>query len=268
MITWKTSADPGPPRRVQWPRNRRPAPARRSISSRRRKSRSGPATRRTLHTGPDRPVYGTAQGRLLTAAEYERRIVSLDVAAGLNVTRGLMARVVCVHGIAQQLRGEQTLLRAWSPAITDGVIRAGGRPVPADDVAMAFYGDLFRPPGELLAVGDPFYGPEDVRPGFEQELLLAWWRHAATVDPSVPPPDADTLVRVPRSVQKLRPDRPFLRVAVRPRLPGRRPCTRCRMETSHRPKACYEGTGSVGPAVRRDAVHEMPLGEEEHDDHR
>ncbi|MGH3693707.1 MAG: hypothetical protein ACRDRX_06890 [Pseudonocardiaceae bacterium] len=28
--------------------------------------------------------------------------------------------------------------------------RAGAGPVPAGDIAMAFYGDLFRPPGELL----------------------------------------------------------------------------------------------------------------------
>ncbi|MGH3756992.1 hypothetical protein [Actinophytocola sp.] len=57
--------------------------------------------------------------------------------------------------------------------------RAGGDPVPAGDVAMAFYGDLFRPPGELLAVGDPFYRAEDVREGVEQELL-EWWRRTPT----------------------------------------------------------------------------------------
>ncbi len=130
-----------------------------------------------------------------------------------------MARIVCVHGIAQQLRGEQTLLQAWWPAIADGVARAGGPPVPAGDVAMAFYGDLFRPPGELLAVGDPLYSAEDVRPGLEQELLLAWWRQASAVDDGVPPPDADTLVRVPRSVQTalraLSRSRFFARVALR-----------------------------------------------------
>lgn len=130
-----------------------------------------------------------------------------------------MARIVCVHGIAQQLRGEQTLLQAWWPAIADGVRRAGGDTVPASDTAMAFYGDLFRPPGEQLGVGDPFYVAEDVLPGLEHELLLAWWRYAALVDDAVPPMDADTLVRVPRSVQTalraLSRSRFFARVALR-----------------------------------------------------
>jgi hypothetical protein len=66
---------------------------------------------------------------------------------------------------------------------------------------MAFYGDLFRPLGELLAPGDPIYGAADVEPGLEQELLFAWWRAAAMVDARVAPPDANTLVRVPGSVR-------------------------------------------------------------------
>jgi len=45
-----------------------------------------------------------------------------------------MARIVYVHTIAQQLRGEQTLLPAWWPAIADGVHRAGGSPAPVTDV--------------------------------------------------------------------------------------------------------------------------------------
>jgi hypothetical protein len=66
---------------------------------------------------------------------------------------------------------------------------------------MAFYGDLFRPLGQPLAVGDPRYKATDVQPGFETDLLLAWWAEAARVEPQIAPPDADTLVRAPGSVQ-------------------------------------------------------------------
>jgi hypothetical protein len=112
-----------------------------------------------------------------------------------------MAQVVCVHGVGKQVLGEQSLLRDWQPALADGVARAGGGPVGVEDVAMAFYGDLFRPAGELLAVGDPRYGAKDVEPGWERDLLLAWWREAAAADDRVAPPDGDTLVRAPGSVQ-------------------------------------------------------------------
>jgi len=66
---------------------------------------------------------------------------------------------------------------------------------------MAFYGDLFRPSGRSLAVGDPLYTAEDVEPGFEQELLHAWWLAASQTDPQVVAPDERTLARTPRSVQ-------------------------------------------------------------------
>src|SRR5690349_12561386 len=103
-----------------------------------------------------------------------------------------MARIVCVHGVGKQLLGEQSLLRDWGPALLDGLTRAGAGQVQVEDIAMAFYGDLFRPAGELLAVGDPIYTAKDVESGWEQELLLAWWREAAEVDPRVAPPDGDT----------------------------------------------------------------------------
>ncbi|WUH90236.1 hypothetical protein OG900_09055 [Streptomyces sp. NBC_00433] len=114
-----------------------------------------------------------------------------------------MARVVAVHGIGQQLLGEETLLAGWWPAMADGLRRAGaGAVVSRSDVVMAFYGDVFRPPGEVLAVGDPSYTAADVGEGFERELLASWWRAAADSDPAVAPPEgADTLVATPRSVQ-------------------------------------------------------------------
>jgi hypothetical protein len=51
-----------------------------------------------------------------------------------------MARIVYVHGVGKQLLGEQSLLRDWGPALADGLTRAEAAPVPADEVAMAFYG--------------------------------------------------------------------------------------------------------------------------------
>jgi hypothetical protein len=112
-----------------------------------------------------------------------------------------MARIVCVHGVGKQVSGEQSLLRDWLPALADGLIRADAGGVPVGDVAMAFYGDLFRPSGQMLAVGDPVYGVKDVEPGWERDVLFAWWRAAAAVDDRVAAPDGDTLVRVPGSVQ-------------------------------------------------------------------
>lgn len=113
-----------------------------------------------------------------------------------------MGRIVCVHGIGQQVAGEHSVLRDWTPALLDGLTRAGhGGAATVDDIAMGFYGNLFRPPGELLAIGDPIFTADDVEPGLEEDLLLAWWQEAARVDPKVAPPEADTLVRAPGSVQ-------------------------------------------------------------------
>lgn len=114
-----------------------------------------------------------------------------------------VARVLTVHGIGKQGDGEDTLLKEWWPSLIDGLRSVGAEGVLArSDVAMAHYGRLFRRAGEFLAVGDPPYRAEDVEEGFEQELLQAWWRAAADIDPAVPSPGADnTLVATPRWVQ-------------------------------------------------------------------
>ncbi|MCT9081540.1 hypothetical protein [Streptomyces fulvoviolaceus] len=112
-----------------------------------------------------------------------------------------MARIVGVHGVGKQRLGGNTLLKDWQPALADGLDRAGGPGLAANDLHMAFYGDLFRPPGNTLAVGDPMFTADDVDEGFEAELLLEWWEACARTDPAVPPPGADTLARSPRAVQ-------------------------------------------------------------------
>ncbi|MBJ3810528.1 hypothetical protein [Streptomyces flavofungini] len=107
-----------------------------------------------------------------------------------------------MHGIGKQTLGEETLRRQWLPALNDGLTHDGAADRLAEaDVAVAFYGNLFRPDGEFLAAGGPPYTSADVEEGFERELLLAWWQAAAASDPAVVPPEADTLVSMPRSVQ-------------------------------------------------------------------
>jgi hypothetical protein len=111
-------------------------------------------------------------------------------------------RVVCVHGIGQQLEEDQSLLAAWLPALLEGLMSAASPGAIGDgEVGMAFYGDLFLPPGSRLGLGDPMFTAADVLPGLESDLLLQWWAHAAEVDDRVVPPGAETLVRTPAAVQ-------------------------------------------------------------------
>ena len=111
-----------------------------------------------------------------------------------------MARIVGVHGVGKQRLGSNTLLKDWEPALADGLDRAGCPQLVSGDLHMAFYGDLFRPAGHTLAVGDPMFTADDVDEP-EAELLMEWWAACARVDPAVPPPGADTLARSPRAVQ-------------------------------------------------------------------
>ncbi|MGH3889703.1 MAG: hypothetical protein ACRDSZ_24590 [Pseudonocardiaceae bacterium] len=172
-----------------------------------------------------------------------------------------MARIVCVHGVGKQLLGEQSLLRDWWPALADGLTRADADPVPAGEVAMAFYGDLFRPPGELLAVGDPLYRATDVQPGLEQALLLAWWQEAAAVDDGVAPPDADTLARVPGSVQaalrQLLRSRFFAGVALRALVFDLKQVSRYLQEPDLRRAARARVTALIGLDTRVVVAHSL-----------
>jgi hypothetical protein len=102
-----------------------------------------------------------------------------------------MPRVLGVHGIAQQYRSGPELTRGWLDAIRGGLEVAGFRAT-ADglaetDVRVAFFGDLFRPPG-AMAGGEPPYTPADVKPGPERDLLRSWYEAAVNLDPSLGPP--------------------------------------------------------------------------------
>jgi hypothetical protein len=113
-----------------------------------------------------------------------------------------MARVVFVHGIGAQSSGGSSMTGPWLRAMNDGLALTGAGPVPEAEVGFAFYGDLFRPPGEWLSLDVPFHDAADVDPGMERELLAAWWQAAAEVDPEVTVPGADSLVAVPGVVQQ------------------------------------------------------------------
>jgi hypothetical protein len=68
------------------------------------------------------------------------------------------------------------------------------------DVGFVFYGDVFRPTGRRLDVGDPWVTAGDVT-DFERELLAAWWQSAAESDAGVIGPGERTLTGVPGGVQ-------------------------------------------------------------------
>lgn len=111
-----------------------------------------------------------------------------------------MARIIGVHGVGHQFKGENTLRDDWLPAIKDGLSRTG-RQLPSDeDFVCAFYGNLFRPAGK--AAIDPPLDASDVREDWEREMLALWWREAARVNPIVRGPDAHTKVRTPDIVQR------------------------------------------------------------------
>ncbi|WP_049651613.1 hypothetical protein [Kitasatospora sp. MY 5-36] len=99
-----------------------------------------------------------------------------------------MAKVVFIHGVAKQYLSEDSLARDVVPELMGGARLAGG-PVPEPtDVAVAFYGDLFRP-RDTRAGYEPAYDAADVETEEEFQLLMAWWAEAALTDPSVPAPD-------------------------------------------------------------------------------
>ena len=112
-----------------------------------------------------------------------------------------MAKIVGIHGVGQQLKGPETLLSDWLPALRDGVTAAGAQ-VEDDVMVCAFYGGLFRPSGSTRSTGDFHYRASDISDREEIELLLAWWDEAVAVEPQrVVSPDADVRLATPKSVQ-------------------------------------------------------------------
>jgi hypothetical protein len=98
-----------------------------------------------------------------------------------------MAKVIAVHGIANQFLGEQQIRTHWLPALKDGLTRAGYSLANDEEFTCAFYGDLFRHNDKSKSLGG-YFDASDIDEEWEKEMLAAWWEEAAKVDPAVSPP--------------------------------------------------------------------------------
>jgi hypothetical protein len=109
--------------------------------------------------------------------------------------RWIVTRVVAVHGINNTYSGPRSIAESWVPALLDGVELAGAAGLlHPKDVECTFYGDVFRRSARTLSDDDiASLEPGDVSDRLERELLAAWWRRAAEVDPRVVPPSTRTL---------------------------------------------------------------------------
>jgi hypothetical protein len=111
-----------------------------------------------------------------------------------------MAKIVCIHGIAQQLEGSELLASKWGPALQSGMSNAGVRPEdipPLSDITVAFYGNLFRGRKKSMG-GDAPLELSDIDEGLESDLLMTW------ADAAAPPSDSGAPSksgRAPRAVQ-------------------------------------------------------------------
>jgi|HubBroStandDraft_6_1064221.scaffolds.fasta_scaffold215809_2 hypothetical protein len=99
-----------------------------------------------------------------------------------------MAAIVGIHGIAQQFKGGYQLGTVWFDTVRDGLTVAGYRAA-ADvlapgDLRVAYFGDLFRPPG-AMSLQEPPFSAADIQPGPERDLLTELYRAAVAQDPSL-----------------------------------------------------------------------------------
>jgi hypothetical protein len=131
-----------------------------------------------------------------------------------------MPEIVGIHGIAQQYRGPFQLADAWLAGIRDGLFAAGhdatARALSPEDLRIAFFGDLFRPPGTMAAT-DPPYTATDVRPGPERDFLAAIYAAAVAGDPALGEPDGAMagIASVQFMLARLARSKTFARVAQR-----------------------------------------------------
>ena len=90
-----------------------------------------------------------------------------------------MARIVAVHGIAQQGKGPNWIHRDWFDPLCDGLRYSGIAPKKADLVCPA-YGDLFR--REAMGMGEEEIDEAEITADDEQLIRLVW-AELARVDP-------------------------------------------------------------------------------------
>ena len=95
-----------------------------------------------------------------------------------------MTQIVLVHGIGKQVQGPRTLLADIYPALSDGLALAGSEIAP-DEVSMAFYGDIFRRPGQR-DLDSHELDASDVTDPLDHALLMAWWQEAGPPSQTFP----------------------------------------------------------------------------------
>jgi hypothetical protein len=135
-----------------------------------------------------------------------------------------MAKIVGIHGIAQQYQSGPELTETWRNALRGGMEEAGfgakAETVQSGDVRVAFFGALFRKVGTMGAgtaeasLDDlaedvplaevPKYTGDDLDPGPERDLLTALYEAAARADPSLPPSQDEMGVLAQRMQDLLR----------------------------------------------------------------
>jgi hypothetical protein len=96
-----------------------------------------------------------------------------------------MAKIVGIHGIAQEYGGRFSLEKEWLPAVRDGLAAAEhdrlAESLTDKDLRVVFYGQMFRPPG-TMGTGDYRYAPDDLRQGLELDLLTELYDAAFPAD--------------------------------------------------------------------------------------
>jgi len=117
-----------------------------------------------------------------------------------------MAKILIVHGIANQYLGSNELRQAWYPALCDGLNLAGHKDVPGiDECFCPFYGALFRSTGHLSLNNTVDQADVEEASPAQIELLTEVWKAATLIDPKVPKSigSSESLSRFPRVAEKL-----------------------------------------------------------------
>lgn len=113
-----------------------------------------------------------------------------------------MAKIIAIHGIGQQFKGDAIIHREWWPAFLSGLHLAGGDLSDPDQFVCPFYGHVFRSAG-TLALTDHWQA-KDVA-AEEAELIERLSNAAAQAEPDSVPALAEAdgvgLARIPRMVQ-------------------------------------------------------------------
>ena len=114
-----------------------------------------------------------------------------------------MARIVAVHGIGQQFKGNAIIHSEWWAPFLSGLQLAGRELTDEREFTCPFYGHLFRPPG-AMSVSDSLR-VDDIGEE-EAELLKRFWLATSAVDQTVPSPEefgfGMSLARTPQFLQR------------------------------------------------------------------